>query len=219
LFSNPGGLKRLTFYLGGILSSLAIFGAIVFYWPLLRSYVSFYTNIKTKPQAMQNQILTKKDEEIKQEKVEIKQNFEVLVPKIAARANITQNVSPFDQLAYEKELKMGKVAHSATSSLPGDGKGKSIYLFAHSSEENFLANRANAVFYLIGELDKGDSIWIEKNGIKYLYKVYDKKITKPEDTSYLRYSDPNREVLILQTCWPIGTNWNRLMVMAQLMAV
>ena len=41
------------------------------------------------------------------------------------------------------------------------------------------------------------------------------KIVTAKEFEYLTYSDSNKEVLILQTCWPIGTNWKRLLVFAQ----
>ncbi len=116
---------------------------------------------------------------------------------------------------YMNVLRSGKIAHALGSYLPGDGLGKSIYLFAHSTEQDFSVVRQNSVFYLLDKLDSSDSVYILYKGKTIKYKVYDKKIVSPIDTEYLEYIDPSREVLILQTCWPLGTNWKRLLVFAQ----
>ena len=76
-------------------------------------------------------------------------------------------------------------------------------------------NLKNSVFYLLGELDKDDKILINYQGKIIEYTVYMKKIVTAKEFEYLTYSDSTKEVLILQTCWPIGTNWKRLLVFAQ----
>jgi LPXTG-site transpeptidase (sortase) family protein len=42
-----------------------------------------------------------------------------------------------------------------------------------------------------------------------------KKIIKPNQIEYLEYKEEDKEIVILQTCWPIGTNWQRLLVFAE----
>jgi LPXTG-site transpeptidase (sortase) family protein len=75
--------------------------------------------------------------------------------------------------------------------------------------------RINSVFYLLGELNNNDIIFIDKNGINYTYKVYKQLVVDANQIQYLKYTETDKEVLILQTCWPIGTNWKRLLVFAQ----
>jgi LPXTG-site transpeptidase (sortase) family protein len=74
--------------------------------------------------------------------------------------------------------------------------------------------RQNSVFYLLGELKTDDFVFIGFNGEIYKYKVYDQKIVGANDIEYLDYKEEGREVLILQTCWPIGTDWKRLLIFA-----
>ncbi len=89
-------------------------------------------------------------------------------------------------------------------------------MFAHSSEQSISAVRNNPVFYLLGDMNTDDRIFADYNGKIFEYRVYDKKVVKASDTQYLDFADPSREVLILQTCWPIGTNWNRLLIFGEL---
>jgi LPXTG-site transpeptidase (sortase) family protein len=137
--------------------------------------------------------------------------FKVYIPKINITSDVVLDVDPFDEAVYGEALKKG-VAHAKGSSLPGQGKG--IYLFAHSTVNNpLLVADYNAVFYRVGELDVNDSIYVNYNGKTYEYKVDKKVVVKPSDLSWLDVQ--NSEVLILQTCWPPGTSWRRMIVTAR----
>ena len=217
LFSNPGLTGWTIYYIGSFLFLFSVLFLLYLYFPVGTSYLGYFINIKSKPTKEQQAILAKSNTVI--EKQAVKANyFGIQIPKINATSMIAENVSPFDSQQYVGILNEGKIAQANTSSLPGAGKGSMTYLFAHSSQESLTTSRSNAVFYLLGELSKGDSVWVEHNGTRYLYKVYDKKIIKADDIQYLHYSDPSKEVLILQTCWPVGTNWNRLLIFSELMA-
>jgi LPXTG-site transpeptidase (sortase) family protein len=112
-------------------------------------------------------------------------------------------------------LKKGVIAQAEGSAFPGDGNGKTMFFFAHSSEQGILDARENPVFYLLGNMEENDDILINYKGEIFTYKVYTKKITGAKEIYYLNYSENDKEVLILQTCWPIGTNWQRLLVFAK----
>ena len=139
----------------------------------------------------------------------------IQIPKILAYSRVIENVSPFDQAEYDRILKNNVVAEAKDSNSPGGGNGKLTYIFAHSSNNNLGMLRTNAVFYLLGELQKEDIVYLNYQNKEFKYKVFDKKIVGAKDLDYLNYSDPNKEVLILQTCWPIGTDWNRLLILAE----
>ncbi|MCW1949151.1 MAG: sortase [Candidatus Shapirobacteria bacterium] len=141
--------------------------------------------------------------------------FKIKIPKIGANTKIQANVSPYSKEEYLRVLKNNLIAHSDESSLPGKGKGTAVYLFAHSSQQGVFDARENPVFYLLGELESGDDILVSYNGNLFTYRVYMEKVIKSKDTDYLNYTDRDKEILILQTCWPIGTNWQRLLVFAE----
>jgi len=75
-------------------------------------------------------------------------------------------------------------------------------------------NRYNAIFYLLRKLEKGDRVIVYFMGKEHVYVVTEKVITKAEDTSWLA-DDGSGERLVLQTCDPPGTSWNRLLVIAR----
>ena len=204
IFNNPTGKSKYIFYIGTFILILAVgyFGYL--YWPLAKSLAIY--KFGTKP------ILTEK-EVISEVKIKKEEDFFIRIPAISAAADIEKNVSPFDKKEYLKVLEKNLVAQAKDSGLPGQ-REKSIYLFAHSTQQGFQMVIKNSVFYLLGELKTDDFVFIGFNGEIYKYKVYDQKIVGANDIEYLDYKEEGREVLILQTCWPIGTDWKRLLIFA-----
>ncbi len=208
LFSNPSVLGKSIFYLGTALFFVSLTYLAYLYQPLGVALVSYYT----KPTVSSDKILAEPTPTMMP--VEDRR-FLVSIPKISAENEIVPKVDVQSKSSYMEVLKSGKIAHALGSFLPGDGLGKSIYLFAHSTEQEFSMVRKNSVFYLLDKLENFDMVYIRYQGGDFKYRVFDKKIVSAQEAEYLSYSDPSREVLILQTCWPLGTNWKRLLVFAQ----
>jgi LPXTG-site transpeptidase (sortase) family protein len=140
-------------------------------------------------------------------------DFSILIPKIGATAKIFPNVDPSDENQFLPILMKG-VAHAAGSVFPG--MNGNIYLFAHSTDNFWDVGRYNAVFYLLKDLKRGDEVVIFYQNQRYNYVVTGSKIVDPSDVSYLVNSQSgNKKQLILQTCWPPGTTFQRLLVFAE----
>lgn len=139
--------------------------------------------------------------------------FSLFIPKIDAKSEVIPNVDTANENEYFKALKEG-VAHAKGTYFPG--QGKSIYLFAHSTDSPLNVSTYNAVFYLLRELNGGDEIIIFFADKKYIYRVNERIVTSANDTSWLT-RDFGEEKLILQTCYPPGTRLKRLVVVASLM--
>jgi sortase A len=150
----------------------------------------------------------------------------IVIPKIDATAEIVPNVDPADYEEYMAALQKG-VAHARGTALPGM-KGNA-YLFAHSAGNLFDIARFNAVFYLIGKLEKGDEIYVKFGNEKFKYTVIDKKEVDPKDVKFLTGNLAGIEgeegigevgkgdrTLTLQTCVPPGTDWRRLLIFAKI---
>jgi len=138
-------------------------------------------------------------------------DFALTIEKIGASSAIIQNVSPYDSKEYQLALRDG-VAHAEGTKLPG--QGGNIFLFAHSSADLLTAERYNSVFYLMHHLETGDVIRVWYQGKEYDYSVLDKQLVSPIDTKYLTTSITD-ETLTLMTCWPPGTTYKRLIVIAK----
>jgi LPXTG-site transpeptidase (sortase) family protein len=136
----------------------------------------------------------------------------MVIPKIYMREPIVMNVDANNRTAYKAALNEG-VAHAAGTGLPG--QGALGYYFAHSSGMNVLAPQKNAMFYLLGKLETGDEVYVYRSGVKFTYLVTESRVTDADDLSFLEgeYMD---ETIVLQTCWPIGTSLQRLLVFGKL---
>lgn len=140
-------------------------------------------------------------------------NFSIVIPKIGANSLVIPNVNANNEKEFLKDLQQG-VAHAKGTVFPGQ-KGN-IYLFAHSADNFWDAGRYNAVFYLLKDLTVGDTITVFFENIRHNYKVVETKIVDPSEVSYLiKSQEGGEETLILQTCWPPGTTWKRLLVIAR----
>jgi len=205
IFHNPSGNKKYFFYSGTFLFLVAISYFCYLYWPLAKSIIVYNTNKNTTKTEI---VETKKETNVSIEE------FSITIPKINAFAKIEKNVSPFDKKEYLPILEKDLVAHAKDTSLPGQ-QNKAIYLFAHSTSQGIQMVRKNSVFYLLGELKNDDQIFINYNGELYKYKVYNQKVVNASEIEYLNYKEEGKEILILQTCWPLGTDWKRLLIFAE----
>lgn len=148
-----------------------------------------------------------------QELIPIDTQFSILIPKIAANERIFPNIDPDIVNEILPVLQKG-IAHARGSVFPGM-KGV-VYLFAHSTDNWWNVGRYNAVFYLLKDLSYGDEIVLFYKNRRYNYVVTERFIADPEYVSLLSNSHSGNHRLVLQTCWPPGTSWKRLFVVARL---
>ncbi len=139
-------------------------------------------------------------------------DFGLIIPKVGINTAVIPAVNPADPGQYLEALKKG-VAHASTSYFP-DEDG-TVYLFSHSTNYDWFVTDLNAVFYLLKNLSEGDLVVIFYKGAQYTYKLREKRVVKPTETSYL-IPQKGTKTLILQTCWPPGSTAERLLLFADL---
>lgn len=137
-------------------------------------------------------------------------DYSLVIPEIGANSRIIANVDAGNEEEYLKSLQKG-VAHAGGTAYPGEGGH--IFLFAHSTDYIWNVGSYNAVFYLLYKLEQGHEVNIFYKGQRYVYRVVDKKIVDPSEVEFLTRKT-NKEFLTLQTCWPPGTAFKRLLVFA-----
>lgn len=138
-------------------------------------------------------------------------SFSVVIPKIGASAKVFPNIDPSNENEFLPILQQG-VAHAKGTVFPGISGN--TYLFAHSADNFWDVGRYNAVFYLLKDLTPGDEIVIFFENRRFNYKVTEIRIIEASEVSYLVQGQTGNPRLILQTCWPPGTPWKRLVVLA-----
>jgi len=89
------------------------------------------------------------------------------------------------------------------------------FIFWHSSNFPWAWWSFNNVFALLDNLTNNDEVYIYYWQKKYTYKIKEKKVIFPWDTSILKRNN-NIEELTLMTCRPIWTTLNRLLVIWEL---
>lgn len=134
----------------------------------------------------------------------------IVIPKIRAQSPIVNDVNPWNEKEYKEKLYKGVAQAKGTKHI---GEKGTIYLFAHSSDFPWNITQYNVAFYKLSELNEGDEIRLVKNGKTYKYYVYSKKVVWPNETKYLK-TGLSKNQLILQTCTPVGTDLQRLLVFA-----
>ena len=121
----------------------------------------------------------------------------VSIPKIGLDAIVVEG-------ATHKQLAIGP-AHIKDTALPGE-TGNAV-----------ITGHRDTFFRHIYELQKGDAIFVRRNGEVFKYEVTGKKIVKPEDVSVLKQTTDAQLTLI--TCYPvyyIGPAPDRLVVFSKL---
>ncbi len=139
-------------------------------------------------------------------------DFGIVIPKIAANAKVIPNVNPFNEREYQWQLTKG-VAHAKGTAFPG--QYGNVFIFAHSAGNFYDANRYNAIFYLLTKMEKGDKVDLFYKKHTYEYKVIEKKMVDATSVNYL-VGNTRKRTVTLMTCWPAGTTYKRLLVIAEL---
>ncbi len=136
---------------------------------------------------------------------------EVIIPKINVEIPVVYDLNTVDEAAIQNALERG-VVHMSSTPDPGQ-KGNSV-IVGHSSNNIFNQGKYKFAFVLLNRLEVGDTFFLTKGGVRYAYKVYDKKIVKPNDVSVLGPTDKLATATLI-TCDPPGTSLNRLIVVGE----
>ena len=135
---------------------------------------------------------------------------ELIIPKINVQIPIIYATDNSDN-TIENDLESG-VVHYADTAMPG--QNGNLVIFGHSSNNIFNPGKYKFAFVLLHQLSSGDTFYIDNNGVRYTYEVYQTQIVSPDDVSVLDVtSKPATATLI--TCDPPGTSINRLVVSAE----
>jgi LPXTG-site transpeptidase (sortase) family protein len=216
-------------WVGGLMITVSIFGLVFVYLPLgwaEARYAFSRTHVAAVITNMQRDTVLDRNEEKKQllglqgkplseldnlDWAIPDNNYSIYIPKIMAISRVISNVDAGNSKEYLPALKQG-VAEAANLAHPGTVG--TTYLFAHSVGSRMDFARYNAVFYLLDKLGIGDEIQIVYQGKLYRYEMVQREILTATDTKYLVPQNLS-EKLILQTCYPPGTSWKRLVVTAR----
>lgn len=215
---NIFSLKKIAYFC----FFLSIFGFTTLLFPFIAGAIDsiMITDNKSVQEAQQVKRIENPNDlanypfEVKAGQNEVIDNtFKIFIPKINLESDIVPNVDTTSEDIYKQKLQYG-VAHANGSYFPGQ-KGP-VFLFAHSTDTIARILEYNAKFFDVNKLEAGDSVQVHFRGKDYQYIITKKEIINPDDLELIRNSNAN---LILQTCWPLGTDWQRLVLYADLIEV
>ena len=135
----------------------------------------------------------------------------VIIPKINVEIPVVYDEPSIEEHAIQAALERG-VVHYATTPNPGE-KGNSV-IFGHSSNNILNKGQYKFAFVLLNKLEIGDTFYLNKDGVRYAYRIYEKRIVKPTEVDVLN-STTKPATATLITCDPPGTSLNRLIVIGE----
>lgn len=145
-------------------------------------------------------------------KTDVGPESKLIIPKINVELPIDFTQESIDEKAIQSALENG-VVHYATTSNPGElGNGA---LFGHSSSNILNRGKYKYAFVLLNLLKPGDVFYVQKDSKRYVYKIIDTKIVKPDEVGVLNETGGKPSTFSLITCDPPGTSINRLVVLGE----
>lgn len=137
---------------------------------------------------------------------------QIIIPKINVQAPVVYDVPTIEEADVQSGLERG-IVHYITTSNPGE-QGNAVF-FGHSSSNILNRGRYKYAFVLLSWLETNDTFYIQKDGTRYVYKVFEKKVIKPTDVDVLDPIPGKVATATLITCDPPGTNVNRMVIIGE----
>jgi sortase A len=136
---------------------------------------------------------------------------EIIIPKINVEIPVVYDVDTVQEAAIQQGLERGVVHYAST---PDPGQQGNTVIVGHSSNNIFNQGKYKFAFVLLNKLEIGDTFYLTKGGVRYAYKIYEKKVVAPTDVSVLGPTDKPATATLI-TCDPPGTSVNRLIVVGE----
>lgn len=135
----------------------------------------------------------------------------IIIPKINVEVPVVYGETSIAEEDIQRALEDGVVHYPTT---PEPGEEGNVAIVGHSSNNILNSGRYKFAFVLLNRLENDDTIIINKDGERYVYRVYESEIVEPTDVSVLGPTD-RPATLTLITCDPPGTSINRLVIRAE----
>jgi sortase A len=115
----------------------------------------------------------------------------------------------------QEELDREGILHLEGTGVPWQ-EDSNTFIVGHAL--GFMWTRVPYVFYELNEMQPGDEIIVEgPTGEEYVFQVYDRMTVRPADY-WVTYPEEGHTIISLQSCTPVPTFENRLVVRAELVS-
>lgn len=141
-------------------------------------------------------------------------SYKIAINKINIQAPVIWSKSMVEA-DLQEDLKRGAVRYPQTG-VPG--QPGNLVTTGHSSNYIWASGEYNYIFKDLNNLQAGDEIVVtatQHNGkvLEYKYAVTTKEVVSPDDERI--FEETSNQSLTIVTCWPLNTNWKRLMLKAE----
>ena len=131
----------------------------------------------------------------------------LIIPRLGINVPVVDAVG-LDNKDVMRDLETG-VVHLPNTAYPG--QVGNVFITGHSSYYPWAAGHYKSVFVLLDKLQPGDKIALYRQGEKFIYQVASQRVVAVDDVSVLTQRSDQRK-LTLMTCYPVGTNSQRLVI-------
>lgn len=140
---------------------------------------------------------------------------DLFINKLGVAAPVVLSEDPSEE-ALLKDLDEGIIHYPKTAA---PGQNGNMMLTGHSSNYAWNKGGYNYIFKDMNDLELGDEFSVtvtQSNGKsqEYRYRITEKFISAPDDPRI--FSGDNSPTATLVTCWPLNSNWKRMVVKADL---
>ncbi len=135
----------------------------------------------------------------------------LLIPKLNIDVPVHLGIST-DEVMSAMNNGVAQFAIPGANAMPGEIGNLAIS--GHSAGDIYSSNQYKFIFSGLERLENGDLIYIDYEGVRYTYKMVDRKTVDPSDVQSLVF-ETNKPMLTLITCWPLGVSTYRLLIIAE----
>lgn len=135
----------------------------------------------------------------------------IIIPKINVEVPVVYGLNSIEEKAIQDGLENGVVHYSTT---PRPGQSGNGVIVGHSSNNILNSGKYKFAFVLLRKLEVDDTFYLNYEGVRYTYKIYEKKVVGPRDVSVLGPASRDNSFTLI-TCDPPGTSTNRLIIVGE----
>jgi sortase A len=140
-------------------------------------------------------------------------SVDLQIEKLGVRAPVNYTQDAVDEKSVQQALRDGVLQFGP--SVTPDVVGNTV-IVGHSSSVPWAKGSYKFVFAHLDKLAAGDRIALDYKGTKYLYEVSSSRVVAATEVGVM--SDTTNPILTLITCYPVGTNAKRLVVVAKMVS-
>lgn len=135
----------------------------------------------------------------------------LIIPKINIDMPVDYNVTSVDENTIQMALQNAAVHYNLPGANAKPGQFGNVSILGHSSNDVFAAGKYKFAFVLSDQLVPGDAFYLHYGGIRYTYKVTEKRVINPDQLAALQIGEDKPMATII-TCTPPGTSLKRLLI-------